>query len=201
MNEYETTGPPKGPRTPEQIAQQEASRELRAAFLERLERPSEARPRTRAQDQAWRARANIRRRLRALAERLDTLADKLEGIHTEGVSPWAPPALPLFPELWDSRAPRVPGIADRMGRVRREAGQGCELSADFLREVEPLFLLCQELRQEAPPVRTPEQERARNLANLSPQVRQRLAEAKRRAWRRLGYVDDEAATEQDEFNA
>lgn len=201
MNDYQTTGPPSPPLTPEQEAKREEHRAMFAELYRRLERPSEAKPRTQAQDQAWRQRANTRRRLRDLRDRLDTLAAKLETMHTEGVGPWGREGeTPLCADLWNGRA-RAPGVAERMDRVRLEAAEGCELSADFLREVEPLFLLCQELRQEAPPVRTPEQERARSLANLSPQVRQRLADAKRRGWRGFDYVDDEATAEHDQFDA
>ena len=113
MNDYQTTGPPRFTPTPEQEAKREEERAIFAELYRRLEQPSEAKPRTRDQDQAWRQRANTRRRLGDLRGRLDTLAAKLEAMHTEGVSPWGREGeLPLCADGWNGRA-RAPGMVER----------------------------------------------------------------------------------------
>lgn len=155
--------------------------EERAAFFAELyeqlaapDQPGKARARTPEQNQRYRERANIRRRLAKLAEALTEVARALEEIHGDrsGLYHWR--RVPLFAEAWEG-APRAPGLAARFERVRAEAAQGCELSARFVEDYEALLLLCDHLRQLRPPKRDP---------NWEPP--EHLREFKRPPWRTGG---------------
>lgn len=169
----ETRSPPWALPSEERERRRAADRALFDAFYAQLERPpTSPKGRTAGQDRRYQQRANLRRRLRELGKALADATDWLERVHSDrsGAHHYAP--LPLLESQWRG-SERAPGLAARFERVRRDAAEGCELSAQFVRDQEPLFLLCEHLRQQRPPARARDWD---PLEALTPAQRRWLAD-------------------------
>lgn len=169
---HDTSGPPWALNPEERDRRRAADRAIFEALYAELEKPpAPPKQRTADQDRRYRQRANLRRRLRDLRRALAAAADRLERTHSDrsGAHYYAP--LPLLESQWRG-SERAPGLAARFERVRQEAAEGCELSAQFVRDQEPLFLLCEHLRQQRPPARAADWH---PLAALTPAQRHWLA--------------------------